>query len=153
MDSSIFPRSSSLVKMPSAGGQLPRQMVAPACASAFAMANPKPPSSDTPATSARLPVRSMLSMAPSLHPFESRIGPELPADFRAGLAVHAHHVGGEIEPPLKEARADAVHVHWHALFFELPDLLDAESAGDHDLHPVEPFTVEGFAHVADQLRI
>ena len=62
MDSSIFPRSSSLVKMPSAGGQLPTQIAAPASASALAMAKPKPPSSDTPATSARLPVRSIASM-------------------------------------------------------------------------------------------
>ena len=45
--------------MPSAGGQLPRQIVAPASASALAMAKPKPPSSETPATRARLPVRSI----------------------------------------------------------------------------------------------
>ena len=50
-------------KMPSAGGQVPTQTVAPASASALAMANPKPPSSATPATSARLPVRSMASMS------------------------------------------------------------------------------------------
>src|SRR5882672_7558853 len=62
MDSSIFPRSRSLVKMPRAGGQLPRQMLAPASARALAMANPKPPSSETPATSARFPVRSIASM-------------------------------------------------------------------------------------------
>ena len=46
----------------SAGGQVPTQMDAPASAIALAMANPKPPSSATPATSARLPERSMGSM-------------------------------------------------------------------------------------------
>src|SRR5690606_36565764 len=49
--------------MPSAGGHVPRQTDAPASASAFAMAKPKPPSSATPATNARLPERSMPSMA------------------------------------------------------------------------------------------
>ena len=48
--------------MPSAGGQVPRQTEAPASASALAIANPKPPSSATPATKARFPVRSMVSM-------------------------------------------------------------------------------------------
>src|SRR5918994_1752626 len=48
--------------MPSAGGQLPRQIVAPASASDLAIAKPKPASSETPATRARLPVRSIGSM-------------------------------------------------------------------------------------------
>src|SRR5688500_18812524 len=61
-DSSIFPRSRRLVKILSAGGQVPTQILAPASASDFAIANPNPPSSATPATSARLPVRSILSM-------------------------------------------------------------------------------------------
>src|SRR4051794_32037597 len=51
-----------VVKIPYAGGQVPTQTVAPACTNALAMANPKPPSSATPATSARLPVRSIASM-------------------------------------------------------------------------------------------
>src|SRR6266705_6663287 len=61
-DGSILPRSSSLVKMPRAGGQVPTQMEAPASASALAIAKPKPPSSATPATNARFPVRSIFSM-------------------------------------------------------------------------------------------
>src|SRR6476661_4975346 len=48
--------------MPRAGGQLPTQMLAPASANALAIANPKPPSSETPAINARLPVRSIASM-------------------------------------------------------------------------------------------
>src|SRR5438876_12311573 len=68
----ILPRSSSLVKMPSVGGHVPTQTVAPASASALAIAKPNPPSSDTPATKARLPFRSIASMDP------------LPADGRAG---------------------------------------------------------------------
>src|ERR1700690_1499622 len=48
--------------MPSAGGQVPTQMVAPASASALAMANPKPPSSGIPGTKTRLPERSMHSV-------------------------------------------------------------------------------------------
>src|SRR3989440_1959378 len=71
-ESAILPRSSSFVKIPSAGGQLPRQMLAPASASALAIARRNPPSSDTPATKARLPFRSIASMDP------------LPADGRAG---------------------------------------------------------------------
>src|SRR5438874_422918 len=62
--SSIFPRSSRFKKMFNAGGQVPVQTVAPASASALAMAKPYPPSSATPATRARLPRRSM----PSIHP-------------------------------------------------------------------------------------
>src|SRR5438105_274223 len=46
----------------SAGGQVPTHTVAPASASALAMANPYPASSATPATSARFPVRSIASM-------------------------------------------------------------------------------------------
>src|SRR5947208_9854522 len=62
-DSSIFPRSSRFRKMLSAGGHVATDTVAPASASAFAIAKPYPASSATPATSARLPRRSMLSMA------------------------------------------------------------------------------------------
>src|SRR5689334_3381889 len=62
-DSSSLPRSSMVLKMPKAGGQVPTTMVAPASASDLAMANPKPPSSATPAISARFPLRSMASMA------------------------------------------------------------------------------------------
>mgnify|MGYP007123473224 CR=1 FL=1 len=47
--------------MLSAGGQVPTHTDAPASASCLAMANPKPPSSATPATNARLPVRSIVS--------------------------------------------------------------------------------------------
>src|SRR5258705_3696114 len=71
-DPSILPRSSSLVKMPSAGGQVPTHTVALASASALEIGKPNPPSSETPATNARLPVKSILS-----------IGSWLPADGRA----------------------------------------------------------------------
>mgnify|MGYP001466602607 FL=1 len=46
----------------SAGGQVPRQIVAPASAFAWAIAKPNPPSSATPAMKARFPVRSIFSM-------------------------------------------------------------------------------------------
>ena len=61
-DSSILPRSNRFRKMFSAGGQVATQTVAPAWARHFAMAKPKPPSSATPATRARFPVKSMFSM-------------------------------------------------------------------------------------------
>src|SRR3954469_22707784 len=61
-DWSSLPRSSRVLKMPRAGGQVPTQTEAPASASALAMAKPSPAASATPAPSARLPVRSMLSM-------------------------------------------------------------------------------------------
>ena len=61
-DSSILPRSRRFRKILSAGGQVATQTVAPASARLLAMANPNPPSSATPATSARFPVRSMLSI-------------------------------------------------------------------------------------------
>src|SRR2546425_6727530 len=60
---SILPRWSRLKKMLGAGAQVPVPTVAPASASALAMAKPYPASSATPATRARLPRRSMLSMA------------------------------------------------------------------------------------------
>lgn len=50
------------MKILSAGGHVPTQTLAPASASDFAIAKPKPPSSATPATSARFPVRSIFSM-------------------------------------------------------------------------------------------
>src|SRR3989442_4831466 len=71
-ESAILPRSSSFVTMRSAGAELQGQMLAPASASALAIAKRTPPSSDTPATKARLPFRSIASMDP------------LPADGRAG---------------------------------------------------------------------
>src|SRR5438309_1568997 len=64
-DWSILPRSSKFRKMFRAGGQVPAHTVAPASASALAMAKPYPASSATPATRARLPRRSMLSIHPS----------------------------------------------------------------------------------------
>src|SRR5437870_13246726 len=69
-DSSILPRSSRFRKMFRAGGQVPAHTVAPASASALAMAKPYPPSSATPATNARLPRRSMLN----IHPFPPECG-------------------------------------------------------------------------------
>src|SRR6476660_297857 len=61
-DLSIFPRSSRLLKMFNAGGQVPTDTEAPASARALAIAKPKPPSSATPATRARRPERSILSI-------------------------------------------------------------------------------------------
>src|SRR6266566_2712823 len=81
-DASILPRSSSLVKMPSAGGQVPTQMAPPASASALAMAKPKPPSSATPATNARFPVKSILSMSSRL-PANGRASPGEPGAERS----------------------------------------------------------------------
>src|SRR3954464_12460943 len=63
-ESSIFPRRRRFSKLFSAGGQVPTQTFAPASASDFAMANPYPASSATPATRARFPVRSIGSIAP-----------------------------------------------------------------------------------------
>jgi len=62
-DASSFPRSRRFRKMLSAGGQVATQTVAPAWIRCFAMAQPKPLSSATPATRARLPERSMGSIA------------------------------------------------------------------------------------------
>src|SRR3989454_5465440 len=73
----IWPRWRSWVKRPSVGGHVPTQTVAPASASALAIAKPNPPSSDTPATKARLPFRSIASIAdPS--PADGRAGPGEP---------------------------------------------------------------------------
>src|SRR3989449_995969 len=73
-ESAILRRSSSWVKMRSVGGHVPTQTVAPASASALAIARPTRPSSDTPATKARLPFRSIGSIAdPS--PADGRAGP------------------------------------------------------------------------------
>src|SRR5260221_8528934 len=47
----------------SAGGQVPTHTVAPASASAFAIAKPNPPSSATPTTNARREERSIFSTA------------------------------------------------------------------------------------------
>src|SRR5438309_3098223 len=92
-ESAIFPRSSSFVKMPSVGGHVPTQTVAPASASAFAIAKPNPPSSDTPATKARLPLRSMASIAdPS--PADGRAGPGEPRAERG-----ADEESAAAEPP------------------------------------------------------
>src|SRR6266581_9502086 len=63
-ESSILPRSSRFRKMFSAGGHVPVHTLAPASASARAMAKPYPPSSATPATRARFPLRSIASMSP-----------------------------------------------------------------------------------------
>src|SRR5256712_13719169 len=60
-----------------AAGHGPTERSAPAWASAWAMARPTPPSSDTPATKARLPFRSIASIAdPS--PADGRAGPGEP---------------------------------------------------------------------------
>src|SRR5262249_2409260 len=51
----------------SAGGHVPTHTLAPASASSLAIANPKPASSATPATRARRPARSMLSIGQYMH--------------------------------------------------------------------------------------
>src|ERR1700743_1815495 len=51
-----------VLKMPSAGGQVATETLAPASARALAIAKPKPASAATPATSACFPVRSIVSM-------------------------------------------------------------------------------------------
>src|SRR5713101_2361369 len=71
-ESSILPRSSRFKKMFSAGGHVPAHTVAPASARALAMAKPYPPSSATPATTARLPRRSIASIALPSSDEESR---------------------------------------------------------------------------------
>src|SRR5262245_12504199 len=86
-DSSNLPRSSMVLKMPSAGGQVPRQTEAPASASALAMAKPKPPSSATPATKARFPVRSMLSMGGAFLPPQRKSRPVRPRVQRRRCAA------------------------------------------------------------------
>src|SRR3954470_12570938 len=62
-----------VLKMPNAGGQVPTTIEAPASASDLAMAKPKPPSSATPATSARFPLRSMASMARTIECARARV--------------------------------------------------------------------------------
>ena len=71
--------------MPSAGGHVPTHTAAPASWSAFAIANPRPPSSATPATNARFPDRSMLSMGgPSPKSAGAQNGKLLANALRAG---------------------------------------------------------------------
>src|SRR3954453_6953844 len=60
------------MKMLRAGGHVPTHTLAPASASALAIAKPKPASSATPATNARRPSRSIGSMAGSLARLGSR---------------------------------------------------------------------------------
>src|SRR5262245_12561248 len=81
------------------------------------------------------------------------VGTEGAADFGARIPFDPHDVGGEVEAPLEEARPHAVHSHRNAFIFELSDLLDAEAAGDDDLHPLEALAVERPAHVPDELRV
>src|SRR3989442_10926049 len=89
----------------------------------------------------------------SLPPFEPRVGPVRPPHLPARLAFHAHHVGGEVEAALEQARSHAVHVHGHLLLFELADLLDVEAARHDDFHVLEAFVVERLAHVPDEPRV
>src|SRR5437879_2299665 len=73
----ILPRSSSLVKMPRAGGQVPTHIDAP--------------SSATPATNARFPVRSIFSMGLG-SPANDRAPPGEPgAERREDQQVAASH--------------------------------------------------------------
>src|SRR5438270_7124949 len=85
-ESANLPRSSMVLKMPNAGGQVPAMMVAPASASDLAMAKPKPPSSATPATSARFPRRSMASMARTIDRARAAVKLE-----RASLVIEEQH--------------------------------------------------------------
>ncbi len=75
--------------MPSAGGQVPRHTVAPASARAFAMAKPNPPSSATPATNARLPVRSIENMCVGTHTSRERGGESRAPSFGSMLTIGA----------------------------------------------------------------
>src|SRR5207244_2578258 len=86
-DSSILPRSSRFRKMFRAGGQVPAHTVAPASASALAMAKPYPPSSATPATNARLPFRSMLSIPPPKNSERGSRNAEQAGAFRSAFRV------------------------------------------------------------------
>src|ERR1044072_6417747 len=74
------------------------------------------------------------------------------AGGRAGPALAAHHVGGEIETALEQRAADAVGIHRHAQPGEFLNLLHGESPRHHDADPVIPRSVERLAHVPDQLR-
>src|SRR5262245_27035607 len=75
--------------MVSAGGQVPTQMLAPASASALAIAKPKPPSSATPAMNARFPVRSMVSMPAKKLLFAENRQRRALEDFGAVPQAHA----------------------------------------------------------------
>src|SRR5947208_6752536 len=90
---------------------------------------------------------------PLRHPFQPRIRPVCAPDLRARLSLEHDYVGGEIEPALKKARADAVGIDGNVLLLELADLLDREAAGHDDLDVAIALGVERAAHVADQLRI
>src|SRR5689334_14256388 len=78
-DCLILPSEISLVRMPYVGGQVPMHTLAPAIARCLAIAKPKPWSSETPATNARFPVRSICNMAASL--------PEVARESRLGVPV------------------------------------------------------------------
>src|SRR2546421_1218692 len=91
--------------------------------------------------------------ARSLHALEARVGPVAAAHLGARLALHPHHVGGEVEATLEQARADAVPVDGHVLLLELPDLLDRETARHYDLDVLEALPIEGAAHVPHEPRV
>src|SRR5688572_4435973 len=98
-----------VLKIPSAGGQVPRQIEAPASASALAIAKPKPPSSATPATNARFPLRSMASMRGCLPqpPALSDLGPRDVDGRRVPAAVPAAPLGLDPEDPGADGSAGA----------------------------------------------
>src|SRR3954462_2426628 len=93
-----------------AGGQVATHTVAPAAARALAMAKPKPPSSATPATRARRPERSMLSI--TVLCVGARCGQVCIAcvDAIAGGRTNAYHRPA----PTPGARAPSRNVHGDA---------------------------------------
>src|SRR5258705_6732932 len=91
--------------------------------------------------------------SPLFYPFQPRIRPIRPAHFRAGLSLEHDDIGLEIEPPLEEARPDAVDVDGNVLLFEVPDLLYGEAARDDDLDVLKTIGIQRAAHVPHQLRI
>src|SRR6266480_2453820 len=89
----------------------------------------------------------------SFDAFQAGVGPVAPTHLRERFPLDPHHVRGEVETTLEQARPHAVHVDRHLLLFELPDLFDGEPARNDDPHVLKPLPIERLAHVPDEPRV
>src|SRR2546422_2877641 len=80
--------------------------------------------------------------APLRNAFQPRIRPIRPPHLRARFSLAHDDIGREIEPTLEQARSHAVGVDGDVLLLKLPDLLDREAAGDHDLDLAIALSIE-----------
>src|SRR5256885_12937045 len=113
-------------------------MVAPASASDLAMAKPKPPSSATPATSARFPLRSMASMARTIECARARVKLDGAAlddvDLAGGVDLVEREAGGGEERGVLGLGALASAGHDQHVDVEELDRRRRVGGRDHRLH-------------------